>query len=68
MTIRSIRTLTSAMVKRVSFTKPITFFLAWSTVMMLLLSARLITNLNYLTIGRVIIDTNALLSTMALTG
>src|SRR6266498_2379791 len=68
MTIRSIRTLVSAIAKGAPQTKPITFFLAWSTATMLLPSAGLICNHNCLTIGKVMMDTDALLSIMALTG
>src|SRR6266511_2622551 len=50
-TIRSTGTLTSAMAKGASRTKPITFFLAWSTVTMLLPSVGLICNHSCLTIG-----------------
>src|SRR6266540_687021 len=68
MTMRFTGTLASAMAKGASRTKPITFFLAWSTATMLLPSAGLICNHNCLTIGKVMIDTDASLSTMALTG
>src|SRR6266540_3619704 len=67
MTIRSTGTLTSAMAKGASRTKSSTFFLAWSTATMLLPSAGLICNRNCLTIGRVMMDTDAPLSTIALT-
>src|SRR6266542_3253114 len=68
MTIRSTGTLASAMAKEAPRMKPITFFLAWSTATMLLPSAGLICNRSCLTIGRIIMDTDAPLSTMALTG
>ena len=68
MTIRSIGTLASAMAKGAPRTKLITFLLAWSTATMLLPSAGLICNHNYLTIGRVMMDTDASLLTIALTG
>ncbi len=68
MTIRSTGTLASAMVKGAPWTKPSTFFLAWSTATILLPSAGLICSRSCLTIGKVMIDTDAPLSTMALTG
>src|SRR6266542_4146234 len=68
MTMRSTGTLASAMAKGAPRTKPITFFLAWSTATMLLPSAGLICNHSCLTIGKVIMDTDALLLTIALTG
>ena len=68
MTIRSTGTLASAMAKGAPQTKPITFFLAWSTATMLLPSAELICSHSCLTIGNVIMDINAPLSTIALTG
>src|SRR6266542_3011989 len=64
MTIRSTGTLASAMIKGASQTKPITFFLAWSTATMLLPSAGLICNRSCFTIGKVMMDTDAPLSTM----
>src|SRR6266498_1376145 len=67
MTMRSTETLASAMVKRALQTKPITFLLAWSTATILLPSAGLICSHSCLTIGNIIMDTNAPLSTMALT-
>src|SRR6266540_6005247 len=68
MTIRSTGTLTSAMAKGASRTKLSTFFLAWSTATMLLPFAGLICNRSCLTIGRVMMDTDASLSTITLTG
>src|SRR6266542_2814336 len=68
MTMRSIGTLASAMVKEASQMTSITFFLTWSTATILLPSAGLICNRSCLTIGKVMIDTDAPLSTMALTG
>src|SRR6266498_1033433 len=68
MTIRSIRTLASAMAKRASRTKLITFLLAWSTATMLLPSARLICSRSCLTIDKIMMDTDAPLSTIVLTG
>src|SRR6266540_2196044 len=67
-TIRSTGTLASAIAKGAPQTKLITFFLAWSTAMILLPSAGLICSRSCLTIGKVIMDTDALLSTIALTG
>src|SRR6266498_1384166 len=68
MTMRSTRTLTSAIAKGAPRTKPSTFFLAWSTVTMLLPSAGLICSRSCLTIGNVMMDTDAPLSTIAFTG
>src|SRR6266511_6306660 len=68
MTMRSIGTLVSAMAKRAPQMKLITFFLTWSTATILLPSAGLICSRSCLTIGKVIMDTDALLSTIALTG
>ena len=67
MTIRFTGTLASAIARKVSQTKPIIFLLAWFTVIILLPSAGLICSLSYLIIDKVIIDTDALLSTIALT-
>ena len=55
------------MTKGAPRTKPITFLLAWSTATMLLPSAKLIYSYSCLTIGNVMMDTDAPLSTMALT-
>src|SRR6266540_3712212 len=68
MTMRSTGTLASAIAKRASQMKLITFFLAWFTATMLLPSAGFICSRSYLTIGRVMMDTDASLSTIALTG
>ena len=67
MIIRSTGILASAIAKEAPHTKPITFLLAWSTATMLLPSARLICSRNCFTIGSVMMDTNAPLSTIALT-
>ena len=67
MTISSTGTLTSVIVRGVLLIKPITFFLAWSTIIMLLLSARFICSLSYLTIGRVMIDIDTSLLIIVLT-
>ena len=67
-TIRSTGTLTSAMAKGAPRTKPSTFFLAWSTATMLLPSAGLICNRSCLTIDKIMMDTDAPLSTIVLTG
>ncbi len=67
MIMRSTSTLESAMAREAPHTKPITFFLAWSTATMLLPSARLICSYNCLTISKVIMDTDAPLSIMAFT-
>ena len=56
------------MAKEAPLTKPSTFFLAWSIATMLLPSAGLICNRSCLTIGRVMMNTDASLSTIALTG
>src|SRR6266540_4994519 len=68
MIIRSTGTLASAMAKGAPRTKPSTFFLAWSTAMILLPSAGLICSRSCLTIGKIMMDTDTPLSTMALTG
>ncbi len=67
-TIRSIGTLILIMAKKALQTKPIIFFLAWSTITMLLPFAGLICNRSYLTIGKVMMDTDVPLSIMTLTG
>ena len=67
MIMRSTGTFASAMAKEAPQTKLITFFLAWSTVIILLLSAGLICSHNCLMIGSIMIDTNALLSIITFT-
>ena len=68
MTMKSTGTLASAIAKRASQTKLITFFLAWSITTMLLPSAGLIYNRSCLTIGSIMMDTDAPLFMITLTG